>query len=50
MADTPNKGVIEMIVRKNRHGGLGTAYGVAAFDVRHISMTSRADSSHFAPP
>ena len=23
--DTPNKGVIEMIVRKNRHGGLGTA-------------------------
>ena len=42
--DTPNKGVIEMIVRKNRHGGLGTAYGLAAFDVSRID-DHREDSS-----
>jgi replicative DNA helicase len=34
--NTPNKGVIEMIVRKNRHGGLGTAYGNAAFAFSRI--------------
>ena len=34
--DTPNKGVIEMIVRKNRHGNCGTAYGKASFDVSRI--------------
>jgi len=39
--DTPNKGVIEMIVRKNRHGGLGTAYGLAAFDVSRIDDQPR---------
>ena len=39
--NTPNKGVIEMIVRKNRHGGLGTAYGLAAFDVSRIDDQPR---------
>ena len=39
--NTPNKGVIEMIVRKNRHSGLGTAYGLAAFDVSRIDDQPR---------
>ena len=30
-----------MIVRKNRHGGLGTAYGLAAFDVSRIDDQPR---------
>ncbi len=47
--DTPNKGVIEMIVRKNRHGGLGTAYGLAAFDVSRIDDQPRGFKP-FAPP
>ena len=33
---TLNKGVIEMIVRKNRHGGLGTAFGKASFEFSRI--------------
>lgn len=39
--ETMNKGVIEMIVRKNRHGGLGTAYGHAAFACSRIDDMPR---------
>lgn len=34
--DTDRKGLIEMIVRKNRHGGLGTAYANALLHVSRL--------------
>ena len=48
--NTPNKGVIEMIVRKNRHGNCGTAYGKASFDVSRIDDMPRGFRPTFSAP
>ena len=42
--DTPNKGVIEMIVRKNRHGGLAPPTACGWRLTRLALTTSREDS------
>lgn len=47
--NTLNKGIIEMIVRKNRHGGLGTAYGNAALHVCRIEDQPRGWKPAAAP-